>query len=66
MHKKISKQINLESKECPRCKVVKEKKEYNKSSARTDKMAVYCRVCEKIYKEKRSADKLLNDMYGII
>ena len=66
MHKKIPKKINLESKECPRCKVVKEKKYYNKSSARTDKMAVYCRVCEKIYKQERNADKILNDMYGII
>lgn len=66
MYKKIPKEIDLESKECPMCKVVKQKKDYNKSLGRKDKMAVYCRDCEKIYKQKRNADKDLYGMYGII
>jgi len=56
----------MEGKVCSKCKRLKEKKEYNKSNARTDKMAVYCKECESVYKKKKIQERKINDLYGII
>ena len=54
-----------QSKTCPRCKKEKTKDEFNKSNARLDKMAVYCRECESTYKKEREKAKKEYDIYGI-
>jgi len=56
----------MEGKVCPRCKRLKEKKEYSRSTARTDKMAVYCKECENTYRKKKDAERKQDAMYGII
>jgi transposase-like protein len=55
-----------DSKQCPRCKEVKDRSKYNKSNAKLDKMAIYCKDCERVYKKKRNEERKLNDLYGII
>lgn len=54
------------SKQCPKCKEVKEKTSFHKSSSRLDKLALYCKQCDKVAKDKRNAEKKANAMYGII
>lgn len=54
-----------QSKTCPRCKAVKTRDEFNKSNARLDRMAVYCRDCESSYKKEREKKKKEYDSYGI-
>lgn len=56
----------MEAKVCPRCKRLKEKKDFNKSTARMDNMAVYCRECENTYRKKKDAERKKYDNYGII
>ena len=51
---------------CPKCKEVKEKTDFHKSSSRLDKLALYCKQCDKVAKDKRNAEKKANAMYGII
>lgn len=55
-----------QSKTCPRCKAEKAKDLFNKSLTRLDRMAVYCKACEKANKDKRNLEKKANEMYGII
>jgi len=55
----------LQSKQCPRCKITKERDEFNKSLTRLDRMAVYCKECEKNYKKERDKLKKEYDIYGI-
>ena len=56
----------MEGKVCPRCKRLKGKKDYNKSNARTDKMAVYCKECENTYRKKKNEERKKDSLYGII
>lgn len=56
----------MEGKVCPKCKAYKEKKLYNKSTARNDRMAVYCKTCENAQRKKKSDERKLDAMYGII
>ena len=51
-------------KKCPRCKEEKPKTEFHKSNTRLDRLAVYCKVCEKVKKIKK-VDKY-SDLYGLI
>lgn len=53
-------------KKCPRCKIVKDFSQYSRSSVRLDKKSVYCKACEKTYKDKKNAEKKFNELYGII
>lgn len=55
-----------QSKTCPRCKTEKTKDLFHKSLTRLDRMAVYCKSCEKANKDKRNLEKKANEMYGII
>ena len=56
----------MEGKVCPRCKRLKEKKDFNRSTARTDNMEVYCKECVSVYKKKKIEEKKADAMYGII
>lgn len=56
----------LLSKKCPKCKTEKERELFNKSLTRLDRMAVYCKACEKAMKDKRNLEKKAYEMYGII
>lgn len=56
----------MEGKICPRCKTYKEKKMYSRSTARTDRMAVYCKLCENAQRKKRNDEKKQDAMFGII
>lgn len=55
-----------QSKTCPKCKTEKTKDLFNKSLTRLDRMAVYCKACEKANKDKKNLEKKANEMYGII
>lgn len=54
-----------QSKTCPKCKTEKTKDEFNRSLTRLDRMAVYCKECEKNYKKEREKLKKEYDSYGI-
>lgn len=54
------------SKKCTRCKLEKDRSQFNKSMARLDRMSVYCKQCESEYKKKREKDKKMYDIYGIV
>lgn len=56
----------LLSKKCPKCKAVKSRELFNRSTARIDRMSVYCKECENEYKRKRERDKREYDMFGIV
>lgn len=56
----------LLSKKCPRCKVEKSRDLFHKSLTRLDRMAVYCKACEKASKDKRNLERKADEMYGII
>ena len=56
----------MEGKVCPMCKVLKEKKDFSKSTARTDRMAVYCKSCENAQRKKKRDERKLQEMYSII
>jgi len=56
----------MDSKQCPKCKVVKEKKDFNKSNSRLDKMAVYCKKCENAKRKERDDQKRMDAMFNII
>ena len=51
---------------CSKCKVVKEKKDFNKSNSRLDKMAVYCKKCENAKRKERDDQKRMDAMFNII
>jgi hypothetical protein len=51
-------------KKCPRCKEEKPKTEFHKSNTRLDRLAVYCKVCEKVRKVKEK--DAYKDLYGLI
>lgn len=53
-------------KKCPRCKTIKDRKMFNRSSATSDRLSVYCKACESDYKKKREKDKKEYDMFGIV
>ena len=54
----------MKEKKCPRCKETKPSGEFFKSLTRLDKLATYCKVCEKISKYKKM-DKY-SELYGLI
>lgn len=56
----------MQGKVCPKCKRLKEKPMFNRSTSRIDKMAVYCKECENIYKKKKTEERKQDAMYGII
>jgi hypothetical protein len=56
----------MEGKVCPMCKAYKEKKMYSKSTARRDRMAVYCKQCENIKRKKKAEERNEYAMYGIV
>lgn len=56
----------LQNKQCPKCKTIKDRDEFNKSLSRLDRMAVYCKECERQYKRDREKTKKEYDIYGII
>lgn len=56
----------MESKVCPKCQRLKHRKEFSKSTARKDRMAVYCKECENAQRKKKNDEKKLDAMYGII
>ena len=51
-------------KKCPRCKEEKPKTEFHKSNTRLDRLAVYCKVCEKSRRVKEK--DAYKDLYGLI
>ena len=51
-------------KTCPKCKVNKPKSDFYVSKTRIDKLATYCKVCEKITKYKKKDE--YEHLYGII
>jgi hypothetical protein len=53
----------MKEKKCPKCKQIKSADEFFKSHTRVDKLATYCKVCEKISKYKKT-DKY-SELYGI-
>lgn len=56
----------MEGKICPKCKIYKEKKMFSKSTARADKMAVYCKLCENAERKKKNEERKQDSMFGII
>lgn len=56
----------LLSKKCPKCKKVKDRNLFHRSTARLDRMSVYCKECENEYKKRRERDKKEYDIYGIV
>ena len=56
----------MEGKICPKCKAYKEKNMFSKSTARTDRMAVYCKMCENAQRKAKAEERKLDAMYGII
>ena len=54
------------TKQCSNCKEVKEKKDFNKSNSRFDKMAVYCKKCENAKRKQRDDQKKVDAMFNII
>lgn len=54
------------TKQCPKCKEVKEQKDFNKSTSRNDRMAVYCKKCENDKRKKRHEDKKFYARFNII
>lgn len=56
----------LLSKQCPKCKTVKSRELFNRSTARLDRMSVYCKECENSYKRQREKAKKEYDIYGIV
>lgn len=51
-------------KKCPSCKKEKPKTEFHKSNTRLDRLAVYCKVCEKMKKVKKKDE--YDHLYGLI
>lgn len=60
------KDTRISSKQCPRCKTVKDKDMFHRSTARIDRMSVYCKECENAYKRQREKAKKEYDIYGIV
>lgn len=56
----------MEGKVCPRCQRLKVRKDFSRSTARTDRMAVYCKECENTYRKKKLAERKQDELYGII
>ena len=56
----------MEGKTCPKCHQFKEKTMFSKSTARTDKMAVYCKMCENEQRKKKYEERKQDSMFGII
>jgi hypothetical protein len=56
----------MDGKTCPKCNKFKEKTMFSKSTARKDRMAVYCKLCENAERKKRSDEKKRDSMFGII
>lgn len=56
----------IQSKMCSKCKTVKDRDKFNKSLSRLDRMAVYCKQCEREYKKERDKSKKEFENYGII
>jgi hypothetical protein len=56
----------MDGKICPKCKVVKEKKHFSKSTARKDRMAVYCKMCENEQRKKKYEERKHDSMFSII
>jgi hypothetical protein len=54
----------MKEKKCPKCKNIKPADEFFKSLTRVDKLATYCKVCEKVSRIKKT-DKY-SDLYGLI
>ena len=55
----------MEIKQCPKCKIIKEQKDFNRSASRVDKMAVYCRACENEKRKKKNNENKYDNLYGI-
>lgn len=56
----------MKGKICPKCKVYKEKAMFSKSTARADRMAVYCKMCENAKRKERDDQKRMDAMFNII
>lgn len=56
----------MEGKICPKCKTYKEKKLFSKSTARADRMAVYCKMCENEQRKKKAEERKHDAMFDII
>ena len=59
------KTIIMEGKICPKCKAYKEKKMFSKSTARTDRMAVYCKMCENAQRKAKAEERKRDAMFDI-
>ena len=55
----------MDGKICPKCKVVKEKKHFSKSTARKDRMAVYCKMCENAQRKAKAEERKRDAMFDI-
>jgi len=51
-------------KKCPKCKKEKPSSDFYISKTRVDKLATYCKVCEKMMKAKKKDE--YQDLYGLI
>lgn len=56
----------MDSKVCPKCQRLKHRKEFSKSTARKDRMAVYCKECVNLQRKKKNEERKAYAMYGII
>lgn len=56
----------MEGKICTKCQKFKDKTMFSKSTARKDKMAVYCKMCENAQRKKKAEEKKLDAMFSII
>lgn len=56
----------MEGKICPKCKAYKEKAKFSKSTARTDRMAVYCKMCENAQRKAKAEERKRDAMFDIM
>ena len=56
----------MEGKICPKCKFYKEKAKFSKSTARTDRMAVYCKMCENAHRKAKAEERKRDAMFDIM
>ena len=56
----------MEGKTCPKCQKFKEKTMFSKSTARTDRMAVYCKMCENAQRKAKAEERKRDAMFDIM
>lgn len=55
----------MDSKVCPKCQRLKHRKEFSKSTARKDRMAVYCKMCENAQRKAKAEERKRDAMFNI-